>query len=1516
MKKILPKSILKITGFGLILFIVFMYGDKLTYLQTRQEKNANNSGLSDLKQDATYSRLLDLKQDATYSRLLDLKQDATYSLQLHLKQDTPVPRPPDRKNVIISNIPDYFEINMGQANDSVRFLFRGKNYALFLTPGSAILRVTGSGKNTEQLYPDGKKQDPTSENIWLSFQLTGSNPEPEIQGVNKLRSRSNYLTGGDPDKWQKNVPHYEMVKYSNIYDGIDLVYHNRKNSLEYDFIVAPGADPGRIHFSITGAEWISEDESGNLLLHTRLGEVMIKTPQTYQEFNGKKEYIASDYEIDDGTNISIKLNPYDRSKTLIIDPELLFSSYLGGNGGDGAYGIDADDEGNVYVTGSTTSTDFPTIDEPQTLAGKSDVFISKLNPVTSELIFTTILGGSNDEKGLFIGIDGSKNINVAGWTNSDDFPVKNAIQQELGDTVAGNTDKGDVFTLKLDPEGSSLVYSTYLGGKERDLLFDAVFDGEGNIYLSGDTKFYLEESTCVNHFPQYPVKYQEDICYSAHFVLKINGDGSLQYSRLFESTSIVANCLAVNNSGNACLLRWAHMWHAGFEPSWNLISIVKLNGTGSEIVDSLSFLLSNAYGWASTNDFQLDDMENIYIAGMSDSSVVPVTPNAYQSINHSYQDGFFIKLNGDASEYLYATYLGGIKQDYAKRIKVDNKGCIWIYGNSGSPDFPTQNAYQATFGGYSDAFLARIDPSKEGAASLLYSSYLGGESTEIATDIAIDANENVYLTGYTWSTGFPVENALISSYSGTAAYAFISVFAPTDTIDLIYDEVAISGGPVFRPLRPPNTQQVLPQYLIRDKLDTAFFRFAGRSTDGRVGLRVTNTLVRFGPPLILEMSVFDPDKAEIATWTIQNIGEGNRGVQFDVTKNGYYTVKVWAKPESESFPAPFQIHLAGNVGWPQPLLYPIPDIPGTPDDIRATRQDILINSPVPRPQLLRGNLGDVRYDPEAEVSQTSLFKFANIFQVSEHAVAVLTPFNKTGFEKGRAPVRMPDPNPMPDITTPTAPFNNTVPFPGGGYSVDFTQVPIPAAVDVPVQLRQAASLGKADGISVGLPVQIPAGNQLLSTPAIILDMGSGQEIVDGTGNDFRVISPEGNYRVAVSNTVFEDTFIPIGEIFTGDQEFDLNGTYLNSARYIRIIAEPTASIDAVRALNYFCDEIRTDIGPVSKVSYVTLTARRSKAPQTMLDPLMELIGPDGALNATNESGFGDDLSVNSSDAALINMELNQEGFYRYLGRGHDKTPNEESFGVFYTRYESAGSYDPTEIIISESGLTEISGQRKVSTTQKRQRDSYLFQAAPNQIINIAVHSTEIDVMIELYDPEEFLIAACDNYPGWGTDALISVQLPDSSFMGQAPLPHLNTYRIVVSAIDDAGDLKSTHAGNAYIRQPATGEYEMKVTTSDKLLDITDRKAENYPYFNNYPNPFSQQTTITYELQSSTHVIMEIYDLKGQMILLLVDKIQPAGRHTVSWNGNDKFSRRMPDGIYICRMKAGNDIRSKKVMLYR
>jgi hypothetical protein len=389
----------------------------------------------------------------------------------HLEE---IPRPwLLEKETLGQAIPLFFEKNIGQTDGYVKYLSRGKDHILFLTPDKAVLTMSGPREEKEISCPAGKYQVPVQEDLHISITTLGANTEGIIEGINELPGKSNYLIGNDPDKWQKNIPHYEMVRYNNVYNGIDLVYHNRKGNLEYDFILAPGADPDQIRLNISGAEELKQDAAGNLVLQTGLGDIKIKSPETYQEVEGEKVDIPSSFEVHEGGQVSFLLAEYDRNKSLVIDPELIYSTYLGGEGSDGGIGIDVDMQGNAYITGLTRSANFPAGMGSVSLAGETDVFVTKLNTLTSEVVFTTFLGGTYIDLGMYLGLDNEKQITVAGWTCSYDFPVKNAIQSNIGDGVAGDCEAGDVFALKLDAEGSSLIYSTNLGGKEEDDLYDA-----------------------------------------------------------------------------------------------------------------------------------------------------------------------------------------------------------------------------------------------------------------------------------------------------------------------------------------------------------------------------------------------------------------------------------------------------------------------------------------------------------------------------------------------------------------------------------------------------------------------------------------------------------------------------------------------------------------------------------------------------------------------------------------------------------------------------------------------------------------------------------------------------------------------------------------------------------------------------------------------------------------------------------------------------------------------------------
>jgi uncharacterized repeat protein (TIGR03803 family) len=651
---------------------------------------------------------------------------------------------------------------------------------------------------------------------------------------------------------------------------------------------------------------------------------------------------------------------------------------------------------------------------------------------------------------------------------------------------------------------------------------------------------------------------------------------------------------------------------------------------------------------------------------------------------------------------------------------------------------------------------------------------------------------------------------------------------------LLYDQVVVP--PAFVP------QQILPQYNLNRRLDVRSFFFLGKSEDGMVGVRTLNTSLAFPQPLSLETNlfVFEPNLPaslfrEITTpFHIQNLGFGDEGVQFNVSQEGLYIVCVEAGTNSVGpFPAPFQIHLAGNVGLPRKLIN------GVPEYGRGIRLDTLFNHAAPRPQTLAGQA--------AGVGQTALFKFGNLVSVSQFAVAVLIPPGSGGFTDGTPIVRSADPATPLSITTPTARTPGCFP-PIPGTVIDFTQVPDPMEPDALVaDVVVGATLGANDALGPALPLAIPGG----AVTSLILDMGSGQEIVDGAGPDFKVFALSGSYTVAVANTPYTSSFILIPGTFSGTQQFDLAGTGLTSARYVRVTAAPTVVLDAVQALNVFADEIRLNeitqnLGPFIHVGRATMTMRRAKAPVTALDPFLQLIAPSGTLFAENGSAFGDDLSQDLSDAAIINAFLPETGFYRFLGKGYDKRPDSQAFGMFFVRLETAGNYDQLKIAVSINDEAGTPAQKNGTISTTRQRDSYLFHASPGQFINIVVNGKGNpplpNPVLELYDPEDFLIAANDDFPQRGRNAALSLTLPPANFAGTA-LPNPSTYRLVVSAIDDVASTSPLAVGTAYIRRAASGSYEVKVFTG-ALTGSTPVGAPRIDSINPSTAAAGTQVTIT------------------------------------------------------------------------
>ena len=303
--------------------------------------------------------------------------------------------------------------------------------------------------------------------------------------MKELLGRVNYFIGNDPGKWRTNVPVYARVDYQEVYPGVDLMYYGNQRRLEYDFIVAPGADPGAIRLELDGAEELELGRRGDLIVRVTGGEVRLNKPLVYQEVEGARHEVSGAYQLRGGNQIGFEIGPYDPSRPLVIDPILVYSTYLGGSFGEAGAGIAVDSSGNAYVAGSTDSVDFPTVNPLATGAANSDVFVAKFD-ATGALVYSTYLGGSDSEGASSIAVDSSGSAYVTGMAKSTDFPTANPLLPALG--RGSNDDDPDAFVTKLNADGSALVYSTYLGGGHRDEGFGIAVDASGNAYITGFTR--------------------------------------------------------------------------------------------------------------------------------------------------------------------------------------------------------------------------------------------------------------------------------------------------------------------------------------------------------------------------------------------------------------------------------------------------------------------------------------------------------------------------------------------------------------------------------------------------------------------------------------------------------------------------------------------------------------------------------------------------------------------------------------------------------------------------------------------------------------------------------------------------------------------------------------------------------------------------------------------------------------------------------------------------------------------
>jgi len=593
-------------------------------------------------------------------------------------------------------LPVAFEANRGQSDPRVKYMTRGSGYTLFLTANEAVFAVRSAGS--------AKKYAGPLHEAAIRMQTVGGNTHALITAGAELPGTINYYRGNDRSKWVDGAKQYAGVTYREVYPGVNLAYHGEQRQLEFDFIVAPGASTAPIELGFEGAKKTSTDTSGNLLLTSSDGDVLLHRPVAYQEKNGRRELVDVSFKTSGKKEVSFALGAYDHSRELVIDPSVTFATYLGGSGEDDGYAIAIDGSGNSYVTGQTKSTNFPTVAgaHSTTNAGGFDVFVTKLSADGSSLVFSTYVGGSGDDSGNAIAVDGSGNVFVAGGTGSSNFPTTTgALQTTFG---GGSL---DAFVFELASSGGSLVYSTYLGGSGNDAALGMALDGSGNTYIVG-----------LTYSPNFPT----------------HNAGALQGSLAGASNGFVSK---LNSSGNA--LTFSTYLGGG---TGDFASAVALDSSNNVYVTGAT---QNSSFPTTTGAFQ-------------------TSCGTAANCNGGLSDAFVTVIKADASGYVYSSFLGGGSADQGLGIAVDSAGDAYVTGLTQSSDFPKKSPIQATYGGGTqDAFVTAVNPS---GSTLLYSTYLGGSLADAGAGIAVDSNKNVYVTGQTASSNFPTVAATQSTLGG------------------------------------------------------------------------------------------------------------------------------------------------------------------------------------------------------------------------------------------------------------------------------------------------------------------------------------------------------------------------------------------------------------------------------------------------------------------------------------------------------------------------------------------------------------------------------------------------------------------------------------------------------------------------------------------------------------------------------------------------------------------------------
>ncbi|MDB5804566.1 MAG: hypothetical protein JWN73_1888 [Betaproteobacteria bacterium] len=654
-----------------------------------------------------------------------------------------------------SGRPLAFELNVGQASPDFDALARGSGFTVGLSKGNATL-VLGNGEAQRT----------------VSLNLDGASAAAQLTPDGQLQARSNYLVGNDPALWHTDVVNYDGVTYKSVYNGIDLKYYGSGQQLEYDFTVNPGAHAQDIAMHFDGAQSVALDADGNLLIQLDASGSSIRflAPVAYQDGPSGRQSVTSQYTVAADGSVHFSVGAYDQTRALIIDPILSYGSYLGTTAAESANAVAVDAAGNVYVAGYSNSTFFGT--------GGEDVTVQKLSSDLSTVLYSTTYGGSGNEEANAIAVDGAGAVYVTGWTQSAGlipFPTTAGAYQ--------NTRSGpqDAFLFKLNAAGSGLVYSSYLGGSGNgDVGNGVAVDSSGDAYVTGTT-----------NSPNFPVTAgAADTTYAAGeaFVTKFNAAGTgLVYSTFIGGSGADSgNAIAITGSGQAVVV--------GTTASSNLATVNAFQSTRDGGTDAFvarlnvagsAFDYSTYFGGANNDTGAAVALRTdgaIVFGGSSQSRDLTTTANAFQAstASGSADTSYLAILDPGSGTLDYATYIAGSRGNNGNGngnggagaidltgIAVDATGRIYAVGSTVDSNFSiTANALDGSYGGNTDSFVMLIDPALSGSNGLVYSSYLGGSGSDVATGAAYRAGA-LYVVGSTTSnSAIAVAGGADTTYNG------------------------------------------------------------------------------------------------------------------------------------------------------------------------------------------------------------------------------------------------------------------------------------------------------------------------------------------------------------------------------------------------------------------------------------------------------------------------------------------------------------------------------------------------------------------------------------------------------------------------------------------------------------------------------------------------------------------------------------------------------------------------------